>query len=133
MRSFRVRNLSVAIDSPQQQFPGGCGVITECGVITNCPYFSCGPIYSTPPPFRNTDDLLAQVDMATNPTQRAEITSMLKADLQQALEKLESQEQTIQRQAEPQTREEAEALESQLQEALNEVSTIKRRLNEGGQ
>jgi chaperonin cofactor prefoldin len=58
---------------------------------------------------------------------------MLKADLQQALEKLESQEQTIQRQAEPQTREEAEALESQLQEALNEVSTIKRRLNEGGQ
>ncbi len=109
----------------------GCGAISRCGFSGGCRFnFSpiptdggCGTNFSTLRPIDVTE--LVQ---ATDPVDRASLIAGMKADLKVALEQLDAVEIESAQPAQPQTLEEANALEVNLESALTEVRAMKDKL-----
>ena len=96
------------------------GTIITCGNFTNPT--GCGWNFSTLPPTDITR-LIQEVD----PVERGGLVSALKTDLSLALEQLELAEKQIEAEAKPQSLEEINELESNLEGALKEVQDMKKK------
>ena len=100
-------------------FTNDCIVTRDCGFATG----GCGLNFSTLQP---TD--ITRLIQTTDPVERVELISTLKADLGSAIEQLEIAEKQSEALAQPQTFEQAEQLERRLESALDEVKQMKKKL-----
>ncbi len=104
-------------------FSSGCGF----GAFTVGCYISgggCGINYSTLPP-TDYSRLINEVELATD---KLELIDVLKADLTQAIQKLDDAGAQVSHEATPQSLDEANEVEAQLQSALKEVQALKKKL-----
>ena len=146
MKKFRIKNLTIPIDSTVEYkptpntlgpvCPGGVWPSFKHPITLTCPAISidpgcrnfisiepypCGHNFSTVPP----TDFTELIKFTPQVTDKLELIESMKADLKLAVSNLDKVEKEISISAQPQTLGEANEIETNLEAALKEVKSLK--------